>query len=137
MGSRGSKGSRNHDTDKAFQEAQRKLSVLGGDGSGAGSGSSTLAIQRFAPEGSILSRVNECMSREGRDFVRDEYMAILLTLDPTQDVSAISTMTVDALRKGIRAAVVNNKLATQNAAHDKSTIAVHKGDDRNDEVDPA
>lgn len=77
------------------------------------------------------------MGREGRDFVRDEYMAILLTLDPTQDVSAISTMTVDALRKGIRAAVVNNKLATQNAAHDKSTIAVHKGDDRNDEVDPA
>jgi hypothetical protein len=127
MGTKGSKGSRNHDTDKAFQEAQRKLSDLGGgSGSGAGGGSSTLAIQRFAPEGSILSRVNECMSREGRDFVRDEYMAILLTLDPTQDVSAISTMTVDALRKGIRAAVVNNKLATQNAAHDKSTIAVRK-----------
>lgn len=96
-----------------------------------------MAIQRFAPEGSILSRVNECMSREGRDFVRDEYMAILLTLDPTQDVSAISTMTLDALRKGIRAAVVNNKLATQDAAHDKPTIAVHKEVDGNDEMDPA
>jgi hypothetical protein len=140
MGTKGSKGERNEDVDKAFQKAQMKLSQLGGAAGAGGGGETALAVQRFAAEGSILSRVNECMSRQGKDFVRDEYMAILLTLDPTQDVNAISAMTVGALRKGIRAAVVNNKLETAHKAETQlPTIAIHKDStaDKGDDVDPA
>lgn len=107
MGSKGTKGTKEagREADKAFEEAQRKLQQVQVPEGGS------LAIQKVSLSGPA-KRVNECMNREGRDFVRDEYMAILLTLDPSQNVDTIAAMTVDSLRKSIRAAVVNNQTKT-------------------------
>lgn len=87
------------------------MAGLGESGQGSGAAAENAVVVVRNP--SILSRVNECMSRQGRDFVRDEYMAILMTLDPAQDANAIADMTVDSLRKSIRAAVVVKSTSTR------------------------
>lgn len=59
---------------------------------------------------SAAQHAQQCLSRGGRPLIRDELIAIVLTIQPDFSLSMLQSMRVEDLNKQIRALVVNVSL---------------------------
>lgn len=74
---------------------------------GVGQGPSTALTTMSTP---AMERARECAAREGRPFVRDELIAIVVTIKRDFPREDLVTMRVEDLRRQIRALIVDNAL---------------------------
>lgn len=69
-----------------------------------------LPATRAAFSPSAIQRARECLSRGDKPLIKDELIAIILTIDPAFPVSRLQCMRVGDLNKQVRALVVNVSL---------------------------
>lgn len=61
-----------------------------------------------APE--LLARVGECLTRDGKPLIRDELVALILTLRPDFPMSELRALRIEDLNRQIRSLIVEIKL---------------------------